>query len=313
MNRDERLLLVVVPAHHDPSRHRWSRLDRLRSLIDCLESLIVAADHWRTHGSDAVFDDASILLVDDGSPSPLATLLPPSIVDSIDVLRLDRRRGQGGALNAAFSAHAAVAYAITDSDCVVADTWLTTIATLAEHLEDADGTAGPPWEHQPPTDRKTRWLTTQETALVRHCTERALRHDEVRLDCRNVWLRGDVVEKIGPTSFFPDDAGAALSGMTSRSLTAAGVSLGFDREMKVRHQPLTSARAQAVTYFSRGATSNLSRHYAAGHRSLRHAFVSTYWRRHFVEPVRAGVSPAYVLLAHGSYWAGLAWRRCRKP
>jgi len=59
-------------------------------------------------------------------------------------------------------------------------------------------------------------------------TERALAHDEVRLDCRNVWLRGDVVEKIGQKSFFPEDAGAALSGMTSRILAAKGVNLEPD-------------------------------------------------------------------------------------
>jgi len=28
--------------------------------------------------------------------------------------------------------------------------------------------------------------------------------------------------------------------------------------------------------------------------------------------VRAGVSPAYVLLAHGAYWCGLAWRARRR-
>ena len=28
--------------------------------------------------------------------------------------------------------------------------------------------------------------------------------------------------------------------------------------------------------------------------------------------VSAGVSPAYVLLAHGAYWCGLAWRRARQ-
>ncbi|HEY6749526.1 MAG TPA: glycosyltransferase family A protein [Mycobacteriales bacterium] len=282
-------------------------------LIECLRSLIAAAEQWRAGGSRAAFDDVRILLVDDGSPSPLEKLLPASLFGAIEVLRLEERSGQGAALNAALATHAAAAYAITDSDCVVADTWLTTIARLAAERDDVGGVAGPPWRHDSPTGRKSRWLTDQETALVRHCTERAVRHREVRLDCRNVWLRGEVVESIGPKTFFPEDAGAALSGMTSRILAAEKVTLGFEPAMEVRHQPLTSVRAQAVTYFSRGATSDLSDHYAAGHRSLWQAFTRTYFRRHFVEPIGAGVSPAYVLLAHGSYWCGLFRRRAGRP
>jgi hypothetical protein len=97
--------------------------------------------------------------------------------------------------------------------------------------------------------------------------------------------------------------------MTSRLMESAGIRLGFDHGLVVRRQPVTSIRAQASTYFRRGATSDLDRHYASGYRSLARAFVATYARRHFVEPVRAGVSPAYVLLAHGAYWCGLIWRR----
>ena len=305
----DRVLLVVVPAHHDADRHRWSRLDRKRPLTDCLESLITSAGKWRANGSTVVFDRVQILLVDDGSPKPLATVLPYSVLESITVERLGRRRGQGAALNHAFATYDATAYAITDSDCVVAESWLTTIATLAESADDTDGTAGPPWHHQKCGSRKAKWLTEQETRLVRHCTERAGRHDETRLDCRNVWIRGDVVEKIGRESFFPEDAGAALSGMTSRMLSASGVKLGFSTAMSVEHESLRSVRAQVLTYFSRGATSDLCQHYLAGHRSLRRAFLGIYLRRHFLEPARAGVNPFYVLLAHGAYWCGLFRRR----
>ena len=306
---DPRRLVVLVPAHHDASRWRWSRLDRHRPLIECLGSLTAAVDCWRSTGTRLAFDDVRVVLVDDGSPTPLATILPPEVRDGIDVLRLEARRGQGGALNEALRRHPAAAYAFTDSDCVVAPDWITTIEKLAATDDGTDGSAGPPWRHGRPATRKAAWLTSQETALIRHCTDRARRDGVERIDCRNAWLRATVAGKLGRRDFFPEDAGAALSGITSRVLASAGVRLGFDPALVVHHEPLTSVRAQAVTYFRRGATSGLDRHYAAGHRSLTHAFAATYLKRHIVEPTRAGVSPAYVLLAHGSYWCGLAWHR----
>lgn len=302
----ERVLRVLVPVHHDPGRRRWRRLDRRRAVVDCLESLVVAVGQWRTGGTGLAFDDVRILVVDDGSPTPLRALLPPGLLGAVEVLRLDTRRGQGAALNAALTRRPAAAYAITDSDCTVAPDWLTTIEKLADSGDGTDGTAGPPWRHRPVGGRKARWLTAAETDLVRHCTTSAR---TTRLDCRNVWLRDRLVDRVGRATFFPTDAGAALSGMTSRKLAAAGTRLGFDEGMAVQHEPLTSIRAQLVTYFSRGATSRLADHYATGHRSLRHAFLSTYARRHFLDPVRVGVSPAYVLLAHGAYWLGLTRRR----
>lgn len=310
MSGPERILRVLVPAHHDPGRHPCSRLDRLGPLVDCLTSLLDATDHWRSAGGRA-FDDVGIVLVDDGSPVPLSTLLPDHLRKAVDVHPLDTRRGQGAALNAALAAkRTASAYAFTDSDCVVAPDWISRIDTLAARDDGTDGTAGPPWPHLPAGGGRARWLTGQETALVRHCTERAVREGvPARLDCRNVWLRASTVDRVGRGSFFPEDAGAALSGMTSRKLTDAGVRLGFDPGLQVRHAALTSVRAQAVTYFSRGATSDLGEHYARGHPSLWRAFTGEYARRHLLDPVRARVAPAYVLLAHGSYWCGLGWRR----
>jgi hypothetical protein len=293
-------LVVVVPAHHDPARSARCRLDRLRPLVDCLDSLIASADRCRQRRT---FGDVSIVLADDGSPQQLATLLPQPILDRIEVLRIDTCRGQGAALNAAIRKHPATAYAFTDSDCVVAPDWIGTIDALAAAAGGTDGAAGPPWHHREAPGRKARWLTRQETALVRHCTLAALGDGTTRIDCRNAWLRAQALDS------FPEDAGAALSGVTSRLLQATGVRLTFAPQLVVRHEPLTSIRTVALTYLRRGATSDLATHYAAGHRSLSHAFARTYARRHFLDPIRAGVGPGYVLLAHGSYWCGLAWRR----
>src|SRR5262245_2937327 len=131
-------LVVIVPAHHDAGRHSWSRLDRLRPLVDCLRSVHVAVEQWRS-GAALAFDDVRIVLVDDGSPTELAGLLPPDLRTAVDVLRLDLRRGQGAALNAALKAHPGGAYAFTDSDCVVAPDWITTIDKLAATDDGTDG------------------------------------------------------------------------------------------------------------------------------------------------------------------------------
>jgi GT2 family glycosyltransferase len=163
---DPARLVVIVPAHHDAGRHAWARLDRLRPLVDCLRSLLAAVGQWRA-GTGLAFDDVRIVLVDDGSPVELATLLPPDLVTSVDVLRLDTRRGQGAALNAALTTHRAGAYAFTDSDCIVAPDWITTIDKLAATDDGTDGAAGPPWPHCRPRTRKAAWLTRHETALIR--------------------------------------------------------------------------------------------------------------------------------------------------
>ena len=255
-----------------------------------------------------------IVLVDDGSPTELATLLPP---DAVTVgrraaARHPPRPGRRPERRAEDPPRPS-AYAFTDSDCVVAPDWITTIDKLAATDDGTDGAAGPPWPHRRRRDPEGGLADpARDRADPALHEPRAGHGSTARLDCRNAWLRAGVAGKLGREDFFPEDAGAALSGMTSRLMESAGVRLGFDPGLVVRHQPVTSVRAQASTYFRRGATSDLDRHYAAGYRSLAHAFTATYLRRHFVEPARAGVSPAYVLLAHGAYWCGLAWHRTRR-
>jgi hypothetical protein len=100
-------------------------------------------------------------------------------VTSVDVLRLDARRGQGAALNAALTTHRASAYAFTDSDCVVAPDWITTIDKLAATDDGTDGgsraaLAPPPAPHpegslaDPAGDRPDRALYEPRAAARRH-------------------------------------------------------------------------------------------------------------------------------------------------
>jgi glycosyltransferase involved in cell wall biosynthesis len=221
--------------------------------------------------------------------------------------RLPSHAGQGAALNHAIDMFPADVYAFTDSDCVVADNWIQAIDLGAAHLDDTVGTCGPPWRHLQASTRLGRWLTDNESRLVETCFRPLIDVDErtTRLDCRNLWLRGDQVKP----GWFPEDAGAALSRTVSRLVAERGEHLRFDPSLTVFHAPILSVVTQALTYYQRGRTSDLSKHYAAGHRNLAVALARTYWRRHFVQPVSSGVHPTYVALVHGAYWAGLARRR----
>jgi hypothetical protein len=306
-------LVVVVPVHHAPGSGRWRRLDRLADLVACLRSLLRAREVLWAGGRSAL-GDVTVILVDDGSPEPVGPALPADVQEGVRVERVPVRRGQGAALNWAIRTVRAAAYALTDSDCQVAEDWLVVIER--EYLAvarsgDLLGSAGPPWQHRRGATRWSRWLTEQEGRLARGCFVREVdpRAGTVaRLDCRNVWLRCEVVAGGG---WFPEHAGAALSGVVSHRLAAGGRRLRFTPDMVVRHAPVPSAWAQARTYFLRGATRELGDAYATGHRSLPAAFARTYAHRHFIEPVRWGVHPAYVALAHGAYWLGLAAGRLR--
>jgi hypothetical protein len=304
-------LAVVVPVHHVPGSGRWRRLDRLADLVACLRSVLRARDVLRAGGRSAL-GEVTLVLVDDGSPEPVGPALPADVLAGVGVERMPVQRGQGAALNWAVRAVRAAAYALTDSDCQVAEDWLVVIER--EYLAAVGsggvlGSAGPPWCHGPGATRWSRWLTEQEARLARACFVGGVdpRTGTVaRLDCRNVWLRREVV---AGGDWFPEDAGAALSGVLSHRLARTGRRLRFAPDMVVWHAPAQSARAQARTYFLRGATRELGDAYAAGYRSLPAAFARTYARRHFVEPVRSGVHPGYVALAHGAYWLGLAGAR----
>jgi glycosyltransferase involved in cell wall biosynthesis len=308
-------LAVVVPVHHARGSGRWQRLDRLAGLVVCLRSLLRAREVLRAGGRSAL-GEVTLVLVDDGSPEPVGPALPADVRAGVRVERVPVRRGQGAALNRAVRAVGAAAYALTDSDCQVAEDWLVVIEReylAATGCGGVLGSAGPPWRHRPGDTRWSRWLTDQEGRLAQACFLRDAdpRTGTIaRLDCRNVWLRCEVV---AGGDWFPEDAGAALSGVLSHRLAASGRWLRFAPEMVVRHAAVSSARAQVRTYFLRGTTRELRDAYAAGHRSLPAAFARTYARRHFVEPVRSGVHPGYVALAHGAYWLGLAGGRLRHP
>ena len=59
---DRSTLVVLVPAYHDAGGCRWSRLDRLGSLVGCLRSLIAAVDRWRRAGTGLAFDEVTVVL-----------------------------------------------------------------------------------------------------------------------------------------------------------------------------------------------------------------------------------------------------------
>lgn len=297
-------LAVIVPVHSDPSRPGRDRLDRLQELVACLDSLVVARS---TGAIGRVVERVTLVVVDDGSPQPVAGLLPSAIRDQVRVVRLGRRLGQGAALNRAVEVVPADVYAFTDSDCVVAGNWIEAIDRGAELCGDVIGAAGPPWRHLSAPGRLGRWLTANESLLVETMFSRDLDAfgTTARLDCRNLWLRADAMKP----GWFPEDAGAALSGVSSRLVRDRGERLRFDPTLVVHHAPLTSVSGQALTYYRRGATSDLGRHYATDDESLLAAFARTYVRRHFLDPIHAGVHPGYVGLAHGAYWVGLARRR----
>lgn len=303
-------LAIVIAARHDPHTPSF---DRLAYLTACLRSLIASVAQDQYKGTKC-WREVQIILVDDNSPAPLESLLPRDLYSHVHLLQNERIPGQAGALNHAIATVSADAYAFTDSDCIVARDWVSMLGSHYTHFPMRVGVAGPNWLYLDPASRWSRFLTYQETALVRFIFESYVDSEAMtvgRIDCRNLSLRADFLATYyGEQPLFPEGQGPSVSGQASANLrdvlTAHGLVVGYEPKAITYHQPIDSLVRRVLAYYCWGRYGDFSRIYSREMRGLSRAFVRRYLIRHFVAPaVRGGVFWPYLVLVHSAYWIGI--------
>lgn len=310
-------IAVIVPVHHDPSRRRTARTNRVDLLRDCLASIVCARAHCQLKGSN--FREITIVAVDDYSPVDLRPLVRLEHHSGIHWLSNRGIKGQAGALNYAMAHTEADAFAFTDSDCVVATDWLQRIGEHYLTYPHHDGVAGPQWLFSPGGAHWSRLLTSQEAALMRLLARSEIDYDQAtttRIDYRNLSLRAGFASRMTATeSLFKSDGSVSVSGQASYALkrySANGeATIGFSLAMNTFHQPVSSFIGQIATYYARGRWSAFDEIYASLYGSLMAAFVRRYAIRHFISPMlSASVSVLYVWPVHLAFWVGISSRKC---
>jgi glycosyltransferase involved in cell wall biosynthesis len=303
-------LAILIAARHDPKTSQT--FDRLNLLIACLRSVIATADCDHSQSTNR-WREIQIILVDDNSPIPLSSLLPQDILEKITVIKNERTPGQAGALNHALSLISTDIFAFTDSDCVVARDW---ISSLHEHYlryPNRVGVAGPNWLFTGTESRWKQFLTRQEASLARYIFASYIDKETMavrRIDCRNLSLRMDFLARYYKDGFFQEGNGPSVSGQASvnlrKILLSNCLTVGYEPESKTFHKHVESLFQQMKSYYRWGRQGDYDEIYSLEFGSLGKAFVHRYLMRHFILPSsKGGVFWPYLLCVHGSYWVGI--------
>jgi hypothetical protein len=315
---------LLVTCHCPGAEKGRDGTGRLAELVRCVESALAAVDAGQAAAGPR-WRSIDVVVVDDHSPAPISDLLPPPLLQRLEVLRNAGPPGQGGALNDALARTAYDVYGFTDSDCTLAAGWF---ATLAEsYLRDPGqaGCAGPNWMFRQARGRWRALLTRQESRLMEFMFQAYVEPvgKTTRIDCRNLSIQRWLVDALGGLGLpaFAAGKGPGVSGQTSYvwrpMLALLDRQITFCSGLAALHAPVRSLRAQVAAYFRRGRLGDFDLLYAGGE-SLGRVFRSRYLVRHFLRPWRqGGVHLAYVVLLHGAFWLGILRRhrarRKREP
>lgn len=307
-------IVIIIPARHDPYAPESHRFNRLNNLISCLQS-IIASISLNESRSKYRWKKIQVFLVDDKSPTPIEILLPEELKVKIQILNNQGTSGQAGALNYAISNIAADVYAFTDSDCIVAQNW---ISVLAEHYSCFPthiGVVGPNWLFIKPSNWWKRWLTRQESLLTQYIFKSCIDFKEMstwRIDCRNFSIRADFLFKYHNHSpFFIEEKGPSVSGQTSYCFkknihSIHNLVIGFNNELYTYHLPVNGLLQQILTYYHRGRYGDFNKIYSRYCKGLVHSFFRRYLARHFISPsIHGNVFWPFLFLAHSAYWIGI--------
>ncbi len=303
-------LAIVIAARHDPKTSR--SFDRLTLLVSCLQSISDAVV-WDQRQAGNGWKEIKIILVDDYSPVPLVTLLPLNILDKIHVLRNGRTPGQAGALNYVLLNSSADVFAFTDSDCMVAQDWISKLHEHYINFPNRVGVGGPNWLFAKSPSFWKRFLTHQEATLARYIFASYIDFKTTttrRIDCRNLSLRTDFLAKYYKDGFFQEGSGPSVSGQASANLrnilSNNGLVVGYEPKALTYHKSVDGLVNQVKAYYRWGRQGDYYQIYSDEFGSLRKAFFKRYLKRHFVSPaVKDGVFWPYLLLVHGAYWIGI--------
>ena len=299
---------VVIPARIEIKENRSSN-SRLKLLIKCLESIIESININQKDGQ-LKWGMTNILLIDDSSSISLKDILPESITNKIEISKNYYSPGQAGSLNFAVTNSCYDVFAFTDSDCVVAQDWVNQIAYHFKNNSDHVGVSGPNWKFLSVQNKWAKFLTKQESSLMRYIFERYVNYQKEitwRVDCRNMALKKVIFDK---NCLFPEKHGPGVSGQYShylrKFLKTNAMQIGFNDKMITYHQHIKSLIQQIKVYHKRGFEGRFHQLYKYGHKNIKEAFLSNYFYEHFIAPGNRGVFVfLYSFLVHSAFWLGI--------
>lgn len=311
MNSDKTIdsVAVLIPIFNDEKIERWKRTDRLEEFKACIDSIIRSKKIFEQKRK---LKSIRIVVVDDGSSPPIREQMP-EFSSAVTILRTKQNIGQAAGLSWAIEHLEEDVLVFTDSDCVVGENWLTVIADHYEQFPTHVGVTGPNWVHAEPASSWLKWVTKQESLLMRYNFLRYVNDagtTSTRVDCRNFSIRSTAFAQLTDGEYFSIAAGPSVSNQLShhlrQGLRAERWDLGFSKDLLVTHAPLTGFIDQMRTYYDRGVKGNYKAYYRQGRQGLFRSFFGHHFSHHFFAPVKnGGVSSFYTFFLHLAYWIGI--------
>lgn len=279
-------------------------------LVNCLESVIQSANKLSMLSNDYI---SKICVVDDHSKGEFIHLIPKNILNEIRIINNEDLLGQGNALNFGLNIVKADLYAFTDSDCIVDIDWLSNITEFLKLNPNRSCVVGPNWIHQNATNKWQRYITENESKLMKYIFESYLdssKRSSLRIDCRNLAIHSSILEGNSRNKLFSDNVysnSSQTSYIWRRSVINMSLIVGFDCKLIVHHKHIPSLKNHLKKYFLRGKYGGFKSIYLGNFNSLEIAFFRYYFKRHFISPVfQTSVSLVYLWLVHGAFWFGIA-------
>jgi|TARA_Y100000031_G_C8212173_1_gene381560 glycosyltransferase involved in cell wall biosynthesis len=273
---------------------------------DRTEEILLCLDSVRRSIKDYVSSDpkgsVEILVVDDHSRIPLTDVINGSFGD-VRVERLPETSGPAIARNHGLRNTEGDIIAFTDSDCLVDSNWLKTIDDSLVGT-NYGGVQGVPWAVASPH----LWVAANEEILARYIWEsNYIEEGIVRLiDTKNLSLMRDFVrERYEGYRVFPERIRIASNEdrIAGKEMTKEG-GISWNPDMIVYHMNPRSFPGLLRQKYRHGMGAY---HYYQG--DLR--FLERL-PRHFIEPIKSGVSLLYILPAHSAFWIGCYSEKIRK-
>lgn len=299
------MISVIIPVCLSKSRRKQIYLFQ-----QCVVSVNKSIQYYNMK-SGIEFDDIQLLIIDDYSDFNIQECV--GNIESVKIKKNVKSKGHGGALNSALEPLDSCAYIFTDSDCVVSKEWIYNFISLRNMNLSIDGICGPNWVHQTSNNRWHKFITKNETQLMKFTYQSYLSNDNTiinRIDCRNLLLTSQFVANvIKLRGYFFDENTSSTSNITSLSLRfilQRDLALCYSPELMVYHAQITSLKVQLKKYYLRGKSGKYKFYYKQKYSNLFEAFFRLYFVRHFVSPViKSNVSIFYLWPIHFAFWYGI--------
>jgi hypothetical protein len=296
---------------------RYSSLGSPTELVDlqnCLKSVLSSVDDLYNSPINKCYVD--VYIIDDHSNEQYINSISISLLERVKIINNRNLLGQGNALNYALNTVNADYYAFTDSDCIVESTWLYKIISYFNLHPSRSCVVGPNWFHQKSCNRWQRYITYNESKLMKYIFESYIDFDKkssLRIDCRNLAIKMSFLNNYLTKNIF-SEVYYANSSQTSynwrNSELDMGSIVGYNNQLIVYHNYIPSLRNHIKKYFLRGKHGDFSNIYAKKYDYLISAFIRYYFKRHFLSPhIKTKVSILYLWLVHGAFWLGISVKK----